>query len=523
MARLPRPGGDAGDWGSILNEYLSQSHRADGMLKDGIVSATSIAAGAVSESSLNAAVVSKIEDKVPKGELAVNVKDFGAVGDGVADDTVAVQAAIESLPVGTVVPVYNHKMIGGGGTVLFPRGIYKISGASGIQVKNNIRLVGHGATIDYVGNGAAITRKPGIGPYDMTGVGVSGFVFKTSTGTGASAISIVRLIEGAIRDVLIYGFTGDAIDLQQCQWMELSNVTCNINGGYGVRLRPSTDYGYRTNNCTFTRCKFEGNTAGGAYVEDSHQNTFLGSTFQFHASGVGLRIGPNCIATTTDGCHFEGNLRHITIEASDPLTSAGMPRGTSILSPFFMLSSANLRCVVNQGTGTSVVGGASPNDSSQLTVTNGSRALFEQHSVSGSLSIANFPAVSGLTNMVCDESGNEDTSYGGNASTWTGNANYPSNRGLAVKSTGRAYRLIATLNSVNVATFGHLSHDTQVVGANVGLLGTPSTGGGAKVVYVANATTVPTSNPSGGGVLYVENGSLKYRGSAGTVTTIGPA
>ena len=46
---------------------------------------------------------------------------------------------------------------------------------------------------------------------------------------------------------------------------------------------------------------------------------------------------------------------------------------------------------------------------------------------------------------------------------------------------------------------------------------------GAKVLYIANATTVPTTNPSGGGVLYVEGGALKYRGSSGTVTTIANA
>jgi len=46
---------------------------------------------------------------------------------------------------------------------------------------------------------------------------------------------------------------------------------------------------------------------------------------------------------------------------------------------------------------------------------------------------------------------------------------------------------------------------------------------GARVMYIANASTVPASNPSGGGVLYVEGGALKYRGSSGTVTTIANA
>jgi hypothetical protein len=44
----------------------------------------------------------------------------------------------------------------------------------------------------------------------------------------------------------------------------------------------------------------------------------------------------------------------------------------------------------------------------------------------------------------------------------------------------------------------------------------------AKTIHLANAT-VPTANPTGGGVLYVEGGALKYRGSSGTVTTIAAA
>jgi hypothetical protein len=48
-------------------------------------------------------------------------------------------------------------------------------------------------------------------------------------------------------------------------------------------------------------------------------------------------------------------------------------------------------------------------------------------------------------------------------------------------------------------------------------------GGGDGVIGIRNATTVPSSNPSNGGVLYAEAGALKYRGSAGTVTTIAAA
>jgi hypothetical protein len=60
-------------------------------------------------------------------------------------------------------------------------------------------------------------------------------------------------------------------------------------------------------------------------------------------------------------------------------------------------------------------------------------------------------------------------------------------------------------------------------GGNFGFRTTDQFGSGVGVIGVANATTVPTTNPTGGGVLYVEGGALKYRGSSGTVTTIANA
>lgn len=45
-------------------------------------------------------------------------------------------------------------------------------------------------------------------------------------------------------------------------------------------------------------------------------------------------------------------------------------------------------------------------------------------------------------------------------------------------------------------------------------------GSGQKVIGIANASVVPTTNPTSGGVLYCENGKLMYRGSSGTITTL---
>jgi hypothetical protein len=58
---------------------------------------------------------------------------------------------------------------------------------------------------------------------------------------------------------------------------------------------------------------------------------------------------------------------------------------------------------------------------------------------------------------------------------------------------------------------------------NIGFFGAGSFGGGLKVMFIANRTTAPSSNPVGGGILFSENGALKYRGSSGTPTTIAAA
>ena len=64
--------------------------------------------------------------------------------------------------------------------------------------------------------------------------------------------------------------------------------------------------------------------------------------------------------------------------------------------------------------------------------------------------------------------------------------------------------------------------DLQILMKNlaIGTGSSPSFGGGYGGIFIANAGTVPSSNPTGGGILYCQAGALKYRGSSGTVTTI---
>jgi parallel beta-helix repeat protein len=89
-----------------------------------------------------------------KLQESLSVKDFGAVGDGVADDTAAIQAALDS----------------GAGTVYIPEGSYKISAQ--LSVSDNTTVCGSGKstyikTVDGGINAFYIYGKSGVTIQDM--------------------------------------------------------------------------------------------------------------------------------------------------------------------------------------------------------------------------------------------------------------------------------------------------------------------------------------------------------------------
>ena len=85
MARLPQPGADSGTWGDILNDYLSQTLKVDGTLKDNSVTNAAIAPGAITATEIapNAVTATQIQDgSITETQLttAVQVKLNATVG-----------------------------------------------------------------------------------------------------------------------------------------------------------------------------------------------------------------------------------------------------------------------------------------------------------------------------------------------------------------------------------------------------------------------------------------------------------
>lgn len=72
MVRLPQPGSDEGKWGEILNEYLLESHTADGALKPATVDSIQLKPGAVTS------------DKIPNASITTAKLTGVGQADGIA-------------------------------------------------------------------------------------------------------------------------------------------------------------------------------------------------------------------------------------------------------------------------------------------------------------------------------------------------------------------------------------------------------------------------------------------------------
>ena len=156
----------------------------------------------------------------------VSVKDFGAVGDGVADDTAAIHAAIASIPAA-------------GGTVQFPVGVYAISDTIFIN-KNRVMLVGDGCNylfqsgpysggvaFKWIGNAGStmIYIKPPSGLY-IYGVQIHN-VSLDGGGIAGYGILIEGLNQGHISNINIRSCTSAALKTQGVLGVVVNNYVAN--------------------------------------------------------------------------------------------------------------------------------------------------------------------------------------------------------------------------------------------------------------------------------------------------------
>lgn len=245
MARLPVPQSDQGVWGDILNDFLSQAHATNGSIKANAVATAAIVDGAITAGKLspasgsngqvltkNTGVTGGLEWAAAAGSLpsypnssgtativprpsVIDVRDYGATGNGTTDDRAAISAALSALSAA------------GGGTLLFPAGTYAISAT--VSLASNVRLAG-------VGRGASIIR-PAAGwsaaamfqdPSAISNVELADLTFDVNN-IDALAVRFIRsgTINVAVRNCEFKGMLSDgsAININLCRQVLIQGNT----------------------------------------------------------------------------------------------------------------------------------------------------------------------------------------------------------------------------------------------------------------------------------------------------------
>lgn len=155
--------------------------------------------------------------KAKFAEGGISVKDFGAVGDGVAIDTTAVQAAMSRAKVLSC-------------NVLFPAGTYKVDQALTLTSATGVSFVGAGPSATTI-----TTTHASANIFTLTSC--TGFAIRGMTLTAAATSS------------------GSAIAMSACVSVVLSEVAVNASGG-GTFLIPLVVSGsssaIRIDNCPLT-------------------------------------------------------------------------------------------------------------------------------------------------------------------------------------------------------------------------------------------------------------------------------
>lgn len=169
---------------------------------------------------------------VHHGDMVINIKDYGAVGDGTTDDTTAIQNAV------------NAASTANGGTVWFPAGTYKTTAAISIS-GSNVALEGAG----YGGS--------------LNGPKVGGAIIKPASGATFDVITTPLPPTPGTAGYLLYGLRIENLNI------DCGNMTGNVAGqGNGVHLygvRYSLLRSVKVFNCKNWAFLIEGDATNFAY------------------------------------------------------------------------------------------------------------------------------------------------------------------------------------------------------------------------------------------------------------------
>lgn len=133
--------------------------------------------------------------KAKFAEIWISVKDFGAVGDGVAIDTTAIQSAV------------NRAIALGGAVVFFPGGTYKIDAVITVSSGSGVRLLGAGIGVTVITSTHATANVFTFSSSNEAGVArmtISNSA--VSTGAAIAASACLNFVVDSVRTIDDYGY-----------------------------------------------------------------------------------------------------------------------------------------------------------------------------------------------------------------------------------------------------------------------------------------------------------------------------
>jgi hypothetical protein len=224
-------------------------------------------APALNASNLNAIVTYVINTNTSLNNLGVNVKNYGALGDGVADDTAEIQAALDAVPAA-------------GGRVYIPNGTYLITGPLYPKSNTIISGAGWGSIIqvktqgdwnvfDYNGGTPAqnwVVQDMSINLNCDNTVNPSSHIYGAAVCSSYSSVTVIRChIYGAHRRA-IQGYTCIGVTIKDNLIEDFcnSNADSAIDIDYGNYDPADTLAGGASRYCIITGNTIK-NNAGGQY------------------------------------------------------------------------------------------------------------------------------------------------------------------------------------------------------------------------------------------------------------------
>ena len=189
----------------------------------------------------NVSVTKKIEDRLDAvdsqlEQIAINVKKYGAKGDGITDDTNAIKQAIKQCK---------------NGEIFFPRGVYKITSVIEIKDIDNISVNGNNATLLCEGSNAGLLVSNIVKNFSLNNVNI------ISSYTSDYGVRLLGIHHSSLNNVWLQGFNIDGLYIEGCYISSYNNVTSIENKRYGVNfdtdmLDPSNN-SIRINDCNFSK------------------------------------------------------------------------------------------------------------------------------------------------------------------------------------------------------------------------------------------------------------------------------